>query len=119
MTEKLKPCHCGKEPILHPHQIPGYAVTCPCGLCTVPFATREETIACWNTRPEEDRLRAIVEAQREAIQVATAGWEHLWQLFCKRTVGEKITQEDKADDKELKNILLRCRSKLAKLEDAG
>jgi len=67
MTEQLKPCHCGKEPILHPHYLPGYAVTCSCGLCTVPFGTREEAIECWNHRPEEDRLRAIVEAQKEVI----------------------------------------------------
>ena len=68
MTEQLKACQCGKEPILHPHHIPGYAVTCPCGLCTVPFATREEATACWNHRPEEDRLRAVIEAQREVIE---------------------------------------------------
>ena len=91
MTEQLKPCQCGGKPLFHrqrAHLIMNelgvcgrehwskHAVECTeCYLSTDFYSSREEAIAAWNTRPEEDRLRAqltrkdeVIAAQKEVIE---------------------------------------------------
>ena len=75
MTEQLKPCpFCGRKPKLERSTRPGSEqATVKCGNwgCygspTSTKGTVAEAVTKWNHRPEEDRLRAIVEAQRELI----------------------------------------------------
>ena len=72
MTEQLKPCPlCGGKRLRidfweQPNHYYWY-ISCLCG-AQLQMSTREAVIEKWNTRPEEDRLRAIVDAQREVIE---------------------------------------------------
>ena len=79
MTDKIKPCpFCGKEPRIIVDEGPDvgfdeYLIDCDCisGIEVygheVDGDTEESTIAKWNTRPIEDRLRAQRDRLRKAL----------------------------------------------------
>lgn len=79
MTEHLKPCpFCNGKAEFENNNGEWFVFCEKCGSMTVPFETKPEAVAAWNTRPIEDAQ----EAENNRLQKALAFYAHgihLWK----------------------------------------
>ena len=122
MTEQLKPCyHCGEPEFVEVSKTriyDHYFAQCDvCGQRGVTCSSEEEATEAWNHRPEEDRLRAIVEAQREVIGALDKA------LYAAHTYAVEAGADDEEDERlwdvmvEAEEDLMSVKKKHAKLAE--